>query len=90
MGTPSAGHLLPAPHGRSVAPMLEAFVLVAEWGRTMRKAVRSSLASEQGVREKCVGVILNKVEGYKLRRYESFGSIEYYSGKYSGYYREGR
>jgi polysaccharide biosynthesis transport protein len=75
---------------RAVAPMLEAFVLVAEWGRTMRKAVRTSLSSEPGVREKCVGVILNKVEGSKLRRYESFGSIEYYAGKYSGYYRDGK
>jgi succinoglycan biosynthesis transport protein ExoP len=75
---------------RAASPMLESFVLVTEWGRTMRKAVRSTLASEQGVREKCVGVILNKVEGSKLRRYESFGSIEYYTGKYSGYYRDGR
>jgi N-acetylglucosamine-6-phosphate deacetylase len=30
--------------------MLEAFVLVTEWGRTIRKAVRTTLAAEQGVR----------------------------------------
>jgi succinoglycan biosynthesis transport protein ExoP len=75
---------------RAVAPTLEAFVLVTEWGRTMRKAVRSTLAADQGVREKCIGAILNKVDGDQLRRYESYGSIEYYTGKYTGYYRDGK
>jgi succinoglycan biosynthesis transport protein ExoP len=75
---------------RAVAPMLEAFVLVTEWGHTIRKAVRSTLTTEQGVREKCLGVILNKVDADKLRRYEGYGSIEYYTGKYTGYYRDGK
>ena len=75
---------------RAIAPMLEAFVLVTEWGRTIRKAVRTTLASEPGVREKCLGTILNKVDGDKLRRYESYGSIEYYAGKFAGYYRDGK
>jgi succinoglycan biosynthesis transport protein ExoP len=75
---------------RAVAPMLEAFVLVTEWGHTIRKAVRSTLTTEQGVREKCLGVIFNKVDADKLRRYEGYGSIEYYTGKYTGYYRDGK
>ena len=75
---------------RAISPMLEAFVLVTEWGRTIRKAVRSTLSSERGIREKCLGVILNKVDASKLRRYEGYGSIEYYAGKYAGYYRDGK
>jgi polysaccharide biosynthesis transport protein len=75
---------------RAVAPMLEAFVLVTEWGRTIRKAVHSSISTEQGVREKCLGVILNKVDAAKLRRYEGYGSLEYYAGKYTSYYRDGK
>jgi succinoglycan biosynthesis transport protein ExoP len=75
---------------RAIAPMLEAFVLVTEWGRTIRKAVRTSLSSERGIREKLLGVVLNKVDADKLRRYEGYGSIEYYTGKYAGYYRDGK
>ena len=75
---------------RAIAPMLGAFVLVTEWGRTIRKAVRTTLGSEASVREKCLGAILNKVDGNKLRRYESYGSIEYYAGKFAGYYRDGK
>ena len=75
---------------RAIAPMLEAFVLVTEWGRTIRRAVRTTLAAEPGIREKCLGAILNKVDGDKLRRYESYGSIEYYAGKFAGYYRDGK
>jgi succinoglycan biosynthesis transport protein ExoP len=75
---------------RAISPTLEAFVLVTEWGRTIRKAVRTTLLSERSIREKIVGVILNKVDENKLRRYEGYGSIEYYSGKYAGYYRDGK
>jgi succinoglycan biosynthesis transport protein ExoP len=75
---------------RAIAPMLDAFILVTEWGSTLRKAVRSALVAEPGIRQKCLGVILNKVDSDKLRRYESYGSIEYYSGKFAGYYRDGR
>ena len=75
---------------RAIAPMLEAFVLVTEWGRTIRKAVRSTISSERGIREKILGVVLNKVDASKLRKYEGYGSIEYYTGKYSGYYRDGK
>ena len=75
---------------RAIASMLEAFVLVTEWGRTIRKAVRTTLSAEPGIREKCLGVILNKVDGDQLRRYESYGSVEYYAGKFAGYYRDGK
>jgi succinoglycan biosynthesis transport protein ExoP len=75
---------------RAVAPMMEGFVLVAEWGKTIRKAVQSTLQAEPGLREKCLGVILNKMDASQLRRYESYGSIEYYAGKYAGYFRDGK
>ncbi len=75
---------------RAIAPMLDAFILVTEWGSTLRRAVRTTLAAEPRIREKCLGAILNKVDGDKLRRYESYGSIEYYSGKFAGYYRDGK
>jgi succinoglycan biosynthesis transport protein ExoP len=75
---------------RAIAPMLEAFVLVIEWGRTIRKAVRTTISTERGIREKLLGVILNKVDANKLRKYEGYGSVEYYTGKYAGYYRDGK
>lgn len=84
---PPAGVVVDA---RAIAPALEGFILVTEWGRTIRTAVRSMLSSEEGIREKCLGVILNKVDTDKLRRYESYGSMEYYSRKFTGYYYDGK
>jgi succinoglycan biosynthesis transport protein ExoP len=69
---------------RAIAPQIDAFLLVVEWRRTARKVVRNTLAGE--VRDKCVGVVLNKVSTAKLKLYESYGSKHYYHTEYTSYH----
>jgi len=74
---------------RAIASRIDAFVLVVEWGRTSRKLVRMTLEAERQIRDKCLGVVYNKVNLKKLKLYEAYGSKSYYSGQYTNYYREG-
>ncbi|TCL72988.1 succinoglycan biosynthesis transport protein ExoP [Rhizobium sp. BK251] len=53
---------------RAVANEVDLFILVVDQPRTERASVRDALAQSQVVAEKCVGVILNKVDA---RKYES-------------------
>jgi len=71
---------------RAIAPQLDAIVLVAEWGATARTLIRDTLMTHPIVREKCLGVVLNKVAMSKLRLYEHYGPEDYYSGSYAKYY----
>lgn len=75
---------------RAIASHIDAFVLVVEWGRTSRKLVRMTLEGERQLRDKCLGLVFNKVNLKKLKLYEAYGSKSYYSGQYSNYYREGQ
>ena len=63
-------------------------MLVAEWGRTPRALVRTTLGAEPHVAAKVVGMILNKTDMKRLPRYGAFGSSEQYLGSYSSYYGE--
>ena len=71
---------------RSFDQHLDAVVLVVEWGSTARRFVRESLDNDPILAEKCIGVLLNKVDQTKLKRYQKFGSSEFYSGRYQQYY----
>ena len=74
---------------RAIASQIDAFVMVVEWGRTSRRLVRTTLDADRNIRDKCVGIIFNKVNMKKLKLYEAYGSKSYYSGQYSNYYRQG-
>lgn len=72
---------------RAVASQIDSFLFVVSWGSTARKLVRDTLRAAPAVYEKCLGVVLNKVDPNKLKYYESYGSMGYYYGRYSSYYR---
>ncbi|MEI9426799.1 MULTISPECIES: polysaccharide biosynthesis tyrosine autokinase [unclassified Mesorhizobium] len=76
----------PVVDAKAFAPLVDGFVLVAEWGRTPRAMVRSMLESEPYVANKIVGAVLNKVDLKKLAKYGSFGASEKFFDKYSSYY----
>lgn len=78
----------PVVDARAIAHKVDAFVLVVEWGKTSRQAVRSELEKGKTILEKCAGAILNKVDGSKSKFYEAYGSSEYYAYRYKSYYRE--
>jgi succinoglycan biosynthesis transport protein ExoP len=79
----------PVVDARAIAHQIDAFVLVVEWGRTSRRLVRTTLDSDHHIRDKCLGVVFNKVNMKQFRLYEAYGSKAYYSGQYKNYYREG-
>lgn len=82
--------LAPVVDVRAIASRIDGFIFVVEWGRTARQLVRSTLINEPQVAEKCLGVVLNKVDMDRLKLYRAYGSSEYYYGRFSSYYRDER
>ncbi|MGE0231386.1 MAG: Wzz/FepE/Etk N-terminal domain-containing protein [Flavobacteriaceae bacterium] len=71
--------LMPLADVRAAAHLFDGFLMVVEWGRTPRKLVRTTLAREPAVREKCLGVVLNKVNMRRQHLYEAYGAQTYYA-----------
>jgi polysaccharide biosynthesis transport protein len=62
---------------------IDGFIFVIEWGQTKRALVQEALSEVRGIRDRLVGVILNKADPVALR------SIEAYKGaRYNDYYQE--
>jgi succinoglycan biosynthesis transport protein ExoP len=74
---------------RGMASTIDAFIFISEWGKSSRGATRAVLAKEHAIRDKLVGVILNKVDTKKLKIYEHYRSEGYYHRRYESYYRYG-
>lgn len=79
----------PVVDARAIASKVDGFIFVVEWGKTARHVVRQTLRNEPMIAEKCLGVVLNKVDNEKMKLYREYGSSEYYYSRYSSYYREG-
>lgn len=77
--------LAPVIDARAIAPKIDAFLFVVEWGRTPRHVVQTTLQEEWLVAERCAGVILNKVDTKRLRLYEAGGFATYSGGNYGDY-----
>ncbi len=75
---------------RAAASLFDAFLLVVEWGRTPRVMVQNMLSADSVLFEKCIGVLYNKVNLKKVNLYESYGSKDYYYGRYNAYYNKDR
>jgi len=76
----------PVVDAMSVLPWTDGFVLVAEWGRTPRRLVRSLLEREPQLANDVLGVVLNKVDFSRLSRYSDAGGVERFTGAYQRYY----
>lgn len=80
----------PVVDARAVARRLDGFLMIIEWGKTARKAVRDVFTADRAVADKCIGAILNKVDTDQMKLYQAYGSSEYYRGRYSSYYVDDR
>lgn len=78
--------LAPVVDARGIEPLIDDFLFVVEWGQTSRKIVSTTLARDEDIKSKCVGVILNKVDAKKMKLYETHGSEAYYLSRYTSYY----
>jgi succinoglycan biosynthesis transport protein ExoP len=68
---------------RAVAPVIDSFVFVVEWGSTRIKAVRRHLLPEAEIHDRLLGVVLNKADLSVLERFEQSGIYQ------GGYYMNG-
>jgi succinoglycan biosynthesis transport protein ExoP len=80
----------PVVDARAIAPRIDGFLFVTEWGKTARRVVKHLLDVDPVIREKCLGVVLNKVDQEKMKLYRTFGSNEYYQSRYTSYYQDGK
>jgi succinoglycan biosynthesis transport protein ExoP len=68
---------------KMIGRFIDRFVFVVEWGQTKRSLVMEALSEAEIIRERLIGVVLNKADPVALR------SIEAYKGeKFRDYYRE--
>jgi succinoglycan biosynthesis transport protein ExoP len=65
--------LVPIIDVRATEGLVDYYVFVIEWGRTKIDLVERSLKEAPGIYSKILGVVLNKVAGSELRRYEGYG-----------------
>lgn len=77
--------LAPVVDVRTTTRIVDNYILVVEWGKTRMNLVQSQLASVPDVREKLLGVILNKVNVTVLERYEQYYGRYYYKRYYGRY-----
>jgi succinoglycan biosynthesis transport protein ExoP len=75
---------------RAASGFFDGFVFVIEWGKTARGIVRNALIDDPRLYEKCVGVLLNKVDMDKMHFYHDEGAKTYYYGRYGSYYTDDR
>jgi polysaccharide biosynthesis transport protein len=73
--------LAPVVDVRATCRLIDAYILVIEWGRTRIDVVQRALANARGVQENIVGVVLNKVDMDVMSRYDGHG-VKYYHNKY--------
>lgn len=71
---------------QALSPVVDAFILVVEWGVTSRGAVRAALEKQPAIREKLLGAVLNKVDTEKYALYQHFETDDYYYHTYERYY----
>ena len=68
---------------KMIERFIDRFVFVVEWGQTKRSLVLEALSKAEIIRERLIGIVLNKADPFALR------SIEAYKGeKFRDYYRE--
>jgi succinoglycan biosynthesis transport protein ExoP len=61
---------------KMIERFIDRFIFVVEWGQTKRSLVLEALSEAQIIRERLVGIVLNKADAFALR------SVEAYKGDY--------
>ena len=69
--------LVPIIDVRATEGLVDYYIFVVEWGRTKIDLVERSLKEASGIYNKILGVVLNKVGGSDLKRYEGYGGYDH-------------
>ncbi|OWK24959.1 hypothetical protein AJ87_15955 [Rhizobium yanglingense] len=78
----------PVIDAKAFAPQVDGFLFVTEWGQTPTNMVRDIVNAEPQIKQKILGVILNKTDMTELAKFSNFGGTERYHHKYVSYYTE--
>lgn len=73
--------LAPVVDVRAALSMVDGMLLVARWGATTVKILGRAVRSSDGVADKLFGVVLNRVDMKKLKKYDELDS-DYYRNSY--------
>lgn len=71
---------------RAILELVDAFVLVIEWGKTSRSLVANVLQGDPRLHEKLLGAVYNRVNPNKIKMYDTYSSSGYYYKNYNKYY----
>jgi succinoglycan biosynthesis transport protein ExoP len=77
--------LAPVVDVRVVAPWIDYFVFVAEWGRTKVDVAAHALGRARSVYDNLLGVVLNKTDMDSFGRYQTHRGDYYYNRYYARY-----
>lgn len=69
----------------AISPLIDAFVLVVNWGQTRFDMIEEALANFSVASDKLVGIVLNKVNFRELRDRDAYSQGYYYNKQYSKY-----
>lgn len=78
--------LAPVVDVRAALSMVDGMLLVARWGATTIKILERAVKMSDGLSDKLFGVVLNRVDMKKLRKYDDLDN-EYYQNSYYLKYR---
>jgi succinoglycan biosynthesis transport protein ExoP len=70
--------LYPVAQGRAILQDLPQFIIVGEWGRTLRAMSESALAEDPSLETRCLGVVYDRVNLRKLKSFLLPGEMENY------------
>ncbi|WP_046865769.1 Wzz/FepE/Etk N-terminal domain-containing protein [Microvirga massiliensis] len=70
--------LAPVVDAKAASPVIDAFVLVIEWGRTSPEIVSEALGSAEAVQSKLIGAVLNRANPTKLKQLEGYKGYDYH------------
>lgn len=71
----------------AIAPFVDGFVFVIEWGKTQQRMIGAAIANNRTVHDKCLSVVINKAYGPALEQYDTNQTRRDYMKKYAGYVR---
>ncbi len=75
--------LVPVVDANAVAEIVDAFILVIEWGGTPRHVVTHALDANHAVKRKLAGCVFNKVDMKRMGVYEPQMNLRYSSSYYT-------
>ena len=75
----------PISDARAMSPMIDAFIVVANWGHTRFEVLEDAIANFGIAADKVVGVILNKVDYNELRNMDAYSHGYYHNKNYAKY-----